>query len=61
MDFVYKDGIGADAYNRLRDAVGWERIHTQQAAAGLANSEKVLCCYAENRLAGSAKVLWDGG
>lgn len=60
-EYVYRDTVGTDAYLKLRDAVGWSRIHAEQAEAGLRNSKKVVACYVDGECVACARLLWDGG
>lgn len=61
MDFTYQMSISPEDYNRLREAVGWERLVPEQAAAGLAHSALVLGCYDQGSAVGTARIIWDRG
>lgn len=61
MNFSYKNGIRVDDYNHLRAAVGWRVLNKEQAQAGLDHSSRVISCYENGKIAGSARILWDGG
>lgn len=61
MEFIFEDEILEEDYNRLREEVGWGAINSKQAEAGLKNSACVLSCKVEERVVGSARLIWDGG
>lgn len=61
MKIRYENGINVDDYNRLRDSVGWGVLNEEQAQAGINNSTMVVSCYIDQNVAGSARILWDGG
>src|SRR5574344_1474211 len=61
MNFEYRIGISVEDYNYLREAVGWEKLNKEQAQAGIENSNRIISCYTEEKIAGSARVLWDHG
>lgn len=57
----YENTLSADEYAELRSAVGWESIATEQARAGLLNSDFVVVCREEGRAVGCARIFWDKG
>lgn len=61
MHPIYKNTISVGDYNRLRDAVGWVPLNEEQAKAGIECSRMVVSCYEEDKIVGSARILWDGG
>ena len=61
MNIVYKEFISVEDYNLLREAVGWEKICGEQAQQGLDNSAYVIGCYEDNKIVGSARIIWDRG
>ncbi|MBQ9887316.1 MAG: GNAT family N-acetyltransferase [Lachnospiraceae bacterium] len=61
LNIVYKEFISVEDYNLLREAVGWEKICGEQAQQGLDNSAYVIGCYEDNKIVGSARIIWDRG
>lgn len=61
MHLTYNNGISVDDYNKLRDAVGWFPLNEEQAQAGIEHSIMVISCHEEDKIIGSARILWDGG
>lgn len=61
MDLVYKESISVKDYNTLRDAVGWGRLCDEQAKQGLEHSVYVISCYDQEKIVGTARVIWDRG
>lgn len=61
MNLEYKNELSVEDYNSLREAVGWGMLVPEQAKAGLEHSCRVIGCRHENRIAGGARILWDGG
>ena len=61
MNIVYKECISTEDYNTLREAVGWGKLCDEQAQQGLENSVYVVSCYDNNKIVGTARIIWDGG
>lgn len=61
MNIVYKECISTEDYNTLREAVGWGKLCDEQAQQGLENSVYVVSCYDDNKIVGTARIIWDGG
>lgn len=61
MSIVYKEFITPEDYNTLREAVGWGELLSEQAEQSLAGSAYVVSCYDDNKIVGSARVIWDRG
>lgn len=61
MNLVYRNKISAEDYNRLREAVGWDKLCGEQAEAGLKHSAYVIGCYDGGQIVGCARVIWDHG
>ncbi len=61
MDIIYKESINVKDYNMLREAVGWGKLCDEQAQQGLDNSAYVISCYDENKIVGTARIIWDKG
>lgn len=61
MNLIYKEYIEVEDYNTLRDAVGWGRLCEEQAKQGLENSVYVISCYDQDKIVGTARVIWDRG
>ncbi len=58
---IYKDRISAEAYNDMRNAVGWKVLDVKQAETGLENSVYLTVAYDGDRPVGMARVVGDGG
>ena len=61
MSIVYKEFITPEDYNTLREAAGWGQLLSEQAEQSLAGSAYVVSCYDDNKIVGSARVIWDRG
>ena len=61
MNITYKNFIPVEDYNRLRAAVGWEKLCDEQARQGLEHSAWVASCYDADKIVGIARILWDRG
>ena len=61
MNLQYQDKISVADYNALRDAVGWGRLCDDQAQQSLAHSSFIISCYDGDKIAGAARLIWDGG
>lgn len=59
--FHYKEFLCVDDYNTLREAVGWGKLCDEQAQQGLLNSAYVIGCYENDKIIGSARIIWDKG
>lgn len=61
MNLIYKDTINVEDYNSLREAVGWGKLIEDQAKQGLKHSAYIVSCYDEEKIAGTARIIWDKG
>lgn len=61
MNLVYKESISVEDYNILREAVGWGKLCDEQARQGLEHSVYVVSCYDNDKIVGSARMIWDRG
>lgn len=59
--FHYKEFLYVDDYITLREAVGWGKLCDEQAQQGLLNSAYVIGCYENDKIIGSARIIWDKG
>lgn len=59
--FHYKEFLCVDDYITLREAVGWGKLCDEQAQQGLLNSAYVIGCYENDKIIGSARIIWDKG
>lgn len=57
----YKDDITSEAYNSMREAVGWQLLELEQAQKGLDNSVYLTVAYDGDAPVGMARVIGDGG
>lgn len=57
---IYQDYISVEDYNRLRSSVGWNRIKSERAEKGLANSV-CFVAYEDETAIGLARLITDGG
>ena len=60
-DFSYKEFISVSDYNTLREAVKWGKLVEEQAQQRLMGSAYVVGCYYGQKIAGCARIIWDGG
>ena len=61
MELQYGNEIGAEDYNKLREAVGWGAVEAEQAEIGLRNSALVVSCKEKGQTIACSRVIWDGG
>lgn len=61
MNITYKENISVDDYNILREAVGWGALCNEQAQQGLDHSSFLISCYDNDKIAGTARIIWDRG
>ncbi len=61
MNVIYKEFISVEDYNILREAVGWGKLCDEQAQQGLDNSAYVISCYDNDKIVGTARIIWDKG
>lgn len=61
MDILYQGSITVEDYNLLREAVGWGALCKEQAQSGLEHSAYVIGCYDNDKIVGTARIIWDGG
>lgn len=61
MNIRYQEFINAADYNTLREAVGWGKLCEEQAKHGLLHSAYVVSCYDNDKIVGSARIIWDRG
>lgn len=61
MSIVYKNTISVEDYNNLRTAAGWLPINNEQADAGLKGSTHIIVACHEEKVVGTARLIWDKG
>jgi hypothetical protein len=42
MNFIYKNGVRVDDYNKLGAAVGWSTLNNERAQAGIERSRMAV-------------------
>lgn len=58
---TYKNTVSAEEVNFLRASVGFRQILPEQIEAGLNGSAFIVSAYDQCRIAGMARLIWDGG
>lgn len=61
MNIKYTNTISVEDYNFLRMSAGWSMIKNEQAEAGLTGSVYVIAAYDDEKIVGTARLIWDGG
>ena len=61
MELIFQNSITPDQINRLRKAVGFRQLDTEQISAGLAGSQLTLAACEQGEAIGMARLIWDGG
>ncbi|MGN0144379.1 MAG: GNAT family N-acetyltransferase [Clostridium sp.] len=61
MNIIYKESISVEDYNMLREAVGWGKLCDEQAQQGLDHSAYIISCYDNDKIVGTARIIWDKG
>ncbi|MDE5575811.1 MAG: GNAT family N-acetyltransferase [Oscillospiraceae bacterium] len=61
MNITYKSTVSAEEVNFLRASVGFRQILSEQINAGLDGSALVVSAYDRSKIAGMARLIWDGG
>jgi len=61
LDIKYVKQISVEDYNYLRKSVGWAEIERSQALAGINNSAFIISALVNDKTAGAARVVSDGG
>lgn len=61
MNVIYKESISVEDYNMLREAVGWGKLCDEQAQQGLDHSAYIISCYDNDKIVGTARIIWDKG
>lgn len=61
MNIKYTNTISVEDYNSLRMSAGWSIIKNDQAEAGFKGSAYVIAAYDEEKIVGTARLIWDGG
>lgn len=61
MNLTYENTINYKDYNRLRDEVKWGALSDEQAQIGLENSTYIISCKDNDKVIGTARLMWDGG
>ena len=61
MEITFQNSITPDQINRLRKAVGFRQLDTEQISAGLAGSQLTLAACEQGEAIGMARLIWDGG
>ena len=61
MNITYTNSINVDDYSALRKSAGWSTIPSEQAQAGLDGSAFVIAALDGEKVAGTARLIWDGG
>lgn len=61
MNLTYENTINYNDYNRLRDEVKWGALSDEQVQIGLKNSAYIVSCKNNDKVIGTARLMWDGG
>ena len=61
MNLTYTNTITADEVNAIRASVGFRQIHPEQVQAGLDGSTFIVAAREGDKIAGMARLIWDGG
>ena len=51
----------ADEYNKLREAVNWDKINSKMIEVSFTNSIYISCVRIDNNLVGMGRIIGDGG
>lgn len=57
----YREGLTAEDYNKLREAVGWKRLTEKQAARGIENTTFIASAWLDGKAVGMGRALFDYG
>ncbi|MCL2373143.1 MAG: hypothetical protein FWC78_07050 [Defluviitaleaceae bacterium] len=61
MEIIYKNLLAVDEYNAIRKAMGWRRLHPEQAQGNIEGNAFVVSAYDGPDAIAMAGLRWNGG